>query len=126
VFADKRNRAHEAEKGFECAFCSNKFKNENEATRHENSLHIRHNSLSCSHLSGYDRTFQKIYLRVGELDICGYCGDSFPRSGRDDMNTKYDTDQDWDERMRHWQEDHMFRECNLPRSSTERTISVSI
>ncbi|EEY16745.1 conserved hypothetical protein [Verticillium alfalfae VaMs.102] len=32
--------AHEAEKQYECSFCGNRFKNKNEAERHQNSLHV--------------------------------------------------------------------------------------
>ncbi|KAF9760913.1 hypothetical protein IL306_004058 [Fusarium sp. DS 682] len=58
-------------------------------------------------------------LKPGEADTCGYCGDEFPRSGRDPVTgalsggnaLRYATEQDWDERIRHLQEVHKFREC---------------
>ncbi|KAM5352858.1 hypothetical protein ACJ41O_005580 [Fusarium nematophilum] len=112
--------AHEAEKQYECTFCGNRFKNKNEAERHQNSLHVRRHSWSCSALSGYDRAFHDSTNRPGEADTCGYCGDEFPRSGRGPGTgalsggnaPRHATDQDWDERIKHLQEVHKFRECN--------------
>ncbi|KAG6040975.1 hypothetical protein E4U41_006365 [Claviceps citrina] len=112
--------AHEAEKQYECSFCGNRFKNKNEAERHQNSLHVRRHSWSCSALSAYDRAFHDSTSRPGEADSCGYCGDEFPRSGRvpgpaapsAGLVPMHATDQDWDERIRHLQEVHKFRECN--------------
>lgn len=106
--------AHEAEKQYNCSFCGNRFKNKNEAERHQNSLHVRRHSWSCSALSGYDRAFHESTNRPGEADACGYCGDEFPRSGRGPGANapRHATEQDWDERIRHLQETHKFRECN--------------
>ncbi|KAJ4125162.1 hypothetical protein NW765_015552 [Fusarium oxysporum] len=112
--------AHEAEKKYVCSFCGNRFKNKNEAERHQNSLHVRRHSWSCSALSGYDQAFHDSTTRPGEADTCGYCGDEFPRSGRGpgtgalsgDNPPRHATSQDWDERMRHLEEVHKFRECN--------------
>ncbi|KJZ79719.1 hypothetical protein HIM_01188 [Hirsutella minnesotensis 3608] len=112
--------AHEAEKQYECLFCGNRFKNKNEAERHQNSLHVRRHSWSCSALSGYDRAFHDSTNRPGEADTCGYCGDEFPRSGHSPgsgvlsggVGPKHATEQDWDERIRHLQDVHKFRECN--------------
>ncbi|KAI0479149.1 hypothetical protein GGR56DRAFT_665011 [Xylariaceae sp. FL0804] len=105
--------AHEAEKQYECSFCGNRFKNKNEAERHQNSLHVRRHSWSCSALlhSGYDRAFHDSGNRPGEVDTCGYCGEEFPRSGGSGRS-RIVTEQDWDERLRHLQELHKFRECN--------------
>lgn len=111
---------HEAEKQYECSFCGNRFKNKNEAERHQNSLHVRRHSWSCSALSGYGRAFHDSPHRPGESDTCGYCGDEFPRSGHGPGTgalsggkaPKHATDQDWDERIAHLQEVHKFRECN--------------
>ncbi|KAJ4125156.1 hypothetical protein NW765_015546 [Fusarium oxysporum] len=112
--------AHEAEKRYECSFCESRFKNKNEAERHQNSLHVRRHSWSCSALSGYDQAFHDSTTRPGEADTCGYCGDEFPRSGRGpgtgalsgDNPPRHATDQDWDERTRHLEKVHKFRECN--------------
>ncbi|KAG8665073.1 uncharacterized protein FPOAC1_013051 [Fusarium poae] len=117
---DRRNSAHNAEKQYECSFCGNRFKNKNEAERHQNSLHVRRHSWSCSALSGYDRAFHDCTNRPGEADTCGYCGDEFTRSGRGPgsgaLNSgnapRHATEQDWDGRIRHLQDVHKFRECN--------------
>ncbi|KAI1411185.1 hypothetical protein F5Y13DRAFT_63930 [Hypoxylon sp. FL1857] len=105
--------AHEAEKQYECSFCGNRFKNKNEAERHQNSLHVRRHSWSCSALllSRYDRAFHESTNRPGEADTCGYCGEEFERRGGV-QRPRQATEQDWDERLRHLQEVHKFRECN--------------
>ncbi|CAK7270839.1 hypothetical protein SEPCBS57363_004311 [Sporothrix epigloea] len=107
-------RAHEMEKQYECSFCGNRFKNKNEAERHQNSLHVRHHSWSCAALSSYDRAFHESTFRCGEADTCGYCGEEFlrtgPVAGRSDA--RQPTEQDWDDRIRHLQDVHKFRECN--------------
>ncbi len=102
------------EKQYGCNYCGNRFKNKNEAERHQNSLHVRRHSWSCAALSGYDRAFHESTFRPGEADTCGYCGEEFPRSGyvpgRADAHRA--TDQDWDDRIRHLQDVHKFGECN--------------
>ncbi|KAI6092921.1 hypothetical protein F4821DRAFT_113201 [Hypoxylon rubiginosum] len=105
--------AHEAEKQYECSFCGNRFKNKNEAERHQNSLHVRRHSWSCSALllSRYDRAFHESTNRPGEADQCGYCGEEFERRGGVGR-PRLATEQDWEERLRHLQEVHKFRECN--------------
>lgn len=105
--------AHEAEKQYECSFCGNRFKNKNEAERHQNSLHVRRHSWSCSALleHGYDHAFHESTNRPGEADVCGFCGDEFTRSGTAGR-TRQATEQDWEARLRHLQEVHKFRECN--------------
>ncbi|EXK78011.1 hypothetical protein FOQG_17303 [Fusarium oxysporum f. sp. raphani 54005] len=113
-------KTHEAEKPYKCSFCGNRFKNRNEAVRHQNSLHVRSRSWSCSALSGYSQAFHDSTTRSGEVDICGYCGDEFPRSGRGPGTSalsggnppRHPTDQDWDKRARHLEEIHKFRECD--------------
>ncbi|KAI5863540.1 hypothetical protein GGS23DRAFT_538817 [Durotheca rogersii] len=106
-------RAHEAEKQYECTYCGNRFKNKNEAERHQNSLHVRRHSWSCSALlpARYDRAFHESTNRPGEADTCGYCGDEFERRGGVGR-PRQPTEQDWEERLRHLQEVHKFRECN--------------
>ncbi|KAI0809552.1 hypothetical protein GGR55DRAFT_689320 [Xylaria sp. FL0064] len=105
--------AHEAEKQYECSFCGNRFKNKNEAERHQNSLHVRRHSWSCSALlmSGFDRAFHESANRPGEADTCGYCGEEFGRSGGA-AQARHATERDWDMRLKHLQEAHKFRECN--------------
>ncbi|KAK4652523.1 hypothetical protein QC762_502410 [Podospora pseudocomata] len=101
-------RTHEAEKQYECTFCGNRFKNKNEAERHQNSLHVRRHSWSCSALTGYERAFHDSTATPGEADTCGYCGKEFGRNG---PNASV-TDEDWEKRIRHLQDVHKFRECN--------------
>ncbi|KAF5705938.1 zinc finger protein [Fusarium globosum] len=116
----KPKRAHEDEKPNKCSICTNRFKNKNEAVRHEKSLHVRSHWWSCSALSGYDNAFHDSTTKPGEADICGYCGDDFLRSGRgpgpgalsSGNPPRHATDQDWDERTRHLEKVHKFRECD--------------
>lgn len=102
------------EKQYKCNYCGNRFKNKNEAERHQNSLHVRRHSWSCSALSHYDRAFHDSASRPGLSDTCGYCGDEFKRNGRVPGSTtaRQATDKDWEERIKHLQEMHKFRECN--------------
>ncbi|KAM7187682.1 zinc finger and BTB domain containing protein [Rhypophila sp. PSN 637] len=109
--SEEELKLHEAEKQYECSYCGNRFKNKNEAERHQNSLHVRRHSWSCSALTGYDRAFHDSTTRPGEADTCGYCGDEFPRTGRG-ANGAFINEQDWEERARHLQDIHKFRECN--------------
>ncbi|KAL2752405.1 hypothetical protein ACRALDRAFT_2029655 [Sodiomyces alcalophilus JCM 7366] len=106
--------AHEAEKQYECSYCGNRFKNKNEAERHQNSLHVRPHSWSCSALTSHERAFHESTNRPGEADTCGYCGEEFPRSGRPLVPSapRQVTGQDLEDRARHLQEVHKFRECN--------------
>ncbi|TAQ83602.1 hypothetical protein B7494_g8079 [Chlorociboria aeruginascens] len=108
---------HEQEKQYECAYCRNRFKNKNEAERHQNSLHLRRHSWSCAALSGYSAAFHASSNRPNEADTCGYCGEDFPRSGISSPSPNGPqiaivTDRDWDIRIVHLQEMHKFGECN--------------
>ncbi|KAL1835990.1 hypothetical protein VTJ49DRAFT_5738 [Mycothermus thermophilus] len=105
-------RAHEAEKQYECTFCGNRFKNKNEAERHQNSLHVRRHSWSCAALKNYDRAFHESTARPGEADVCGYCGEEFPRTGQGHGGTPSISEHDLEERIRHLQDAHKFGECN--------------
>ncbi|KAK0367712.1 hypothetical protein CLIM01_14932 [Colletotrichum limetticola] len=106
--------SHEAEKQYACSFCGNRFKNKNEAERHQNSLHVRAKSWSCSALNGYDKAFHNSTNRPGEADSCGFCGEEFLKEGRGsgDHASHHGTEQNWDERVYHLREVHKFRECN--------------
>lgn len=109
--------AHEQEKQYECAYCRNRFKNKNEAERHQNSLHLRRHSWSCAALSGYAAAFHTSPTRPNEADSCGYCGEDFPRSGISSPTASghqiaVATEQDWEVRIMHLQEMHKFGECN--------------
>jgi len=117
VNADLPASAHEQEKQYECAYCRNRFKNKNEAERHQNSLHLRRLSWSCAALSGYAAAFHNSPNRPNEADTCGYCGEYFPRSGISSPSISgpliaITTEQDWEIRIGHLQEMHKFGECN--------------
>ncbi|KFY13377.1 hypothetical protein V492_03312 [Pseudogymnoascus sp. VKM F-4246] len=108
--------AHESEKQYECAYCKNRFKNKNEAERHQNSLHLRRHSWSCAALSGYVDAFHASPTMPNDADTCGYCGDEFPRSGTGILSNgqegKVPTERDWEVRIQHLVDLHKFRECN--------------
>ncbi|RDL37791.1 uncharacterized protein BP5553_05224 [Venustampulla echinocandica] len=107
---------HEQEKQYQCAYCHNRFKNKNEAERHQNSLHLRRHSWSCAALSGYPAAFHASSSRPNEADTCGYCGEDFPRSGISSPSAgpqvAIATERDWNARIAHLQEMHKFGECN--------------
>lgn len=113
-------RAHESEKIFQCSYCANRFKNKNEAERHQNTLHLRRQWWSCFALSDYHSAFHSSTNRPGQTDTCGYCGKDFARSGRavcsenlrDGSRPKHSTDKDWELRIRHLQNVHNYRECD--------------
>jgi len=92
-------RQHEAEKQYTCAYCPNRFKNKNEAERHQNSLHLRRHSWSCTALSGPQAAFHPSQSGSG-ADVCGYCGEEFPNPAQ------------WDVRAEHLNHVHKFGECN--------------
>lgn len=108
-------RNHESEKQYVCQFCHNRFKNKNEAERHQNSLHLRRHSWSCATLAGnYDAAFHPQTamsitpnpndppsLDMLSPDICGYCGAEFSNNPPD-----------WDSRISHLTNVHKFGECN--------------
>jgi hypothetical protein len=96
--ADTLPRLHEAEKQYTCAYCPNRFKNKNEAERHQNSLHLRKHSWSCAALSGPEAAFHQ--TNVNGADICGYCGEEFSNPPQ------------WDIRAEHLNQVHKFGECN--------------
>lgn len=92
-------RLHESEKQYTCAYCPNRFKNKNEAERHQNSLHLRRHSWSCAALAGVEAAFHSSGAGSGH-DICGYCGEEFPNPPQ------------WDMRAEHLNHVHKFGECN--------------
>ncbi|KAK0725108.1 hypothetical protein B0H67DRAFT_481228 [Lasiosphaeris hirsuta] len=104
-------KIHEAENPYECSFCGNRFKNKNEAERHQNSLHLCRDNWSCSVMTGYEQLFFDSRVNPGESDTCGYCGEEFPRSGCNATGV-FITDHNWEERIHHLQGIHRFRECN--------------
>lgn len=97
------------EKQYTCQYCSNRFKNKNEAERHQNSLHLRRHSWSCAALSGsYEAAFHPAGIpatlasQPSSHDACGYCGEEFPNFPR----------RNWDLRIEHLTNVHKFGECN--------------
>ncbi|KAF4551848.1 Hypothetical protein D9617_12g037380 [Elsinoe fawcettii] len=93
-------RLHHIEKQYTCAYCPNRFKNKNEAERHQNSLHLRRHSWSCAALPSVEAAFHTSQTNGGQTDVCGYCGEEFPNPA------------DWDERRNHLSVVHKYGECN--------------
>lgn len=94
--------AHVNEKQYQCLYCPNRFKNKNEAERHQNSLHLRRHSWSCAALSGNGGVNAAFHPSptAPHIDICGYCGAEFANPA------------DWDVRAEHLCQVHKFGECN--------------
>lgn len=94
------------EKQYTCQYCHNRFKNKNEAERHQNSLHLRRHSWSCAAINTYQAAFYPSttsQLPEGAPnDVCGYCGEEFPNHPQPD----------WDRRIAHLTNIHKFGECN--------------
>ena len=88
------------EKQYTCAYCPNRFKNKNEAERHQNSLHLRRHSWSCVSLSDVEHAFQPSSTSPFGMDQCGFCGQEFANPPN------------WDARRDHLSVIHKFRECN--------------
>ncbi|KAJ5484994.1 hypothetical protein N7539_004982 [Penicillium diatomitis] len=101
-------RSHEMEKQYSCQYCNNRFKNKNEAERHQNSLHLRRYSWSCAALPSFKAAFRassspSCQTSAGPShDSCGYCGKEFSNFPRPD----------WDGRFEHLTTLHKFGECN--------------
>ncbi|KAL5435284.1 hypothetical protein PMIN06_011137 [Paraphaeosphaeria minitans] len=98
--SEEELRVHELEKQYTCQFCPNRFKNKNEAERHQNSLHLRRHSWSCAALAGVQASFHPSPTHSGLADVCGYCGEEFPLPPN------------WDARTEHLNHVHKFGECN--------------
>jgi hypothetical protein len=104
-----QNSAHEAIKQYKCGYCNNRFKNKNEAERHQNSLHLRHYSWSCAALGTVADAFHPRpaaypgapLSSAGGGDTCCYCGKVFGNGPPD-----------WQRRTDHLLLDHKFGECN--------------
>ncbi|KAJ4352680.1 hypothetical protein N0V95_004064 [Ascochyta clinopodiicola] len=93
-------RSHELEKQYICQYCPNRFKNKNEAERHQNSLHLRRHSWSCAALAGIQAAFHPSPTRSAAADVCGFCGEEFSNPAN------------WDARAEHLNHVHKFGECN--------------
>ena len=96
------------EKKYKCQYCDNRFKNKNEAERHENSLHHRRHSWSCAAIPSYHAAFHSSTSATSQTpngptnDVCGYCGQEFSSLPQPD----------WDSRLGHLMIVHKFGECN--------------
>jgi hypothetical protein len=88
------------EKQYQCQYCPNRFKNKNEAERHQNSLHLRRHSWSCAALAGVQAAFHSSNAHPATADVCGYCGEEFANPAN------------WDARAEHLCQVHKFGECN--------------
>ena len=95
-------RVHKSEKQYTCQYCHNRFKNKNEAERHQNSLHLRRHSWSCAALTSYEAAFHPSPFKnsPGGADVCGYCGQEFGVPAN------------WAVRVEHLNNVHKFGECN--------------
>ena len=121
MLMSSRARVHEMEKQYFCQFCHNRFKNKNEAERHQNSLHLRRHSWSCAQLQSLEDAFHATLTtpnvppatamatqspsparlpNSSATDTCGYCGTEFPNPP------------DWNARVEHLNHIHKFGECN--------------
>lgn len=92
------------EKQYACQYCNNRFKNKNEAERHQNSLHLRRHSWSCAAMSTFQAAFHPSTTTGGQslFDVCGFCGEEFPNQPVPN----------WDLRADHLTNVHKFGECN--------------
>jgi hypothetical protein len=96
------------EKQYACQFCNNRFKNKNEAERHQNSLHLRRQSWSCAAIPSYHAAFHPSTNTTSQTpstvptDACGFCGLEFSNIPAPD----------WDRRAEHLANVHKFGECN--------------
>ncbi|KAG8527967.1 uncharacterized protein KY384_006883 [Bacidia gigantensis] len=111
---------HQGEKQYSCLYCKNKFKNKNEAERHQNSIHRRDSSWSCAALaddfvtaffpnnappsgtSPIQQQAPQTSNGVAACDICGYCGEEFTNEPQPD----------WEKRHQHLITQHKFGDCN--------------
>lgn len=106
--ANAFHRLHEMEKQYSCQYCSNRFKNKNEAERHQNSLHLRHHSWSCAAMANYESAFHPSTSPSAQTtngpssDACGYCGQEFSNHPQPD----------WKSRFEHLTNIHKVGECN--------------
>jgi hypothetical protein len=89
-------------------FCHNRFRNKNEAERHQNSLHLRRHSWSCAVISRYQAAFHPSTSPTSHTlngpanDVYGFCGEEFPNHPQPV----------WDRRIEHLTNVHKFCECN--------------
>lgn len=123
------------EKQYICQYCHNRFKNKNEAERHQNSLHLRRHSWSCAALTSFEAAF---HATPSNSVIASIQGTNAPYNTNDPTgvniqhnpvtypgalhSTPTDTcgycglefvnPPNWDERVEHLNHVHKFGECN--------------
>ena len=103
------------EKLYKCKFCNNRFGNKSEAKRHQNSLHLRHQSWSCRTILGYEAAFRLSTSHRLSYDACSYCGKEFSNFPCD-----------WDARIKHLTNIMNSVNAIRPKSSFDQIISASI
>jgi hypothetical protein len=96
----RRHRRHKSEKRYLCRFCQKRFKNKNEACRHEKSVHLRRYSWSCATLPTVQEAFFSLPFSPTVADMCGYCGEEFSNPAN------------WIARSTHLNQVHRRSECN--------------
>jgi hypothetical protein len=122
------------EKQYICQYCNNRFKNKNEAERHQNSLHLRRHSWSCAALTSFEAAFHStppsnVPGALRPITGSPY-GAQAPGGGPDQSSlfpgSLHSTPTDscgycgqefinppnWEERVEHLNHVHKFGECN--------------
>ncbi|KAI9843899.1 MAG: hypothetical protein M1837_006053 [Sclerophora amabilis] len=125
-------RVHEMEKQYTCSYCHNRFKNKNEAERHQNSLHLRRHSWSCAALSGVEAAFHPSTSSRHGVHPSAQTQQQQPQHPHHhhhhhQSNNQHQHDQsdvcgycgeefpyppNWDARVEHLTSVHKFGECN--------------
>jgi len=122
------------EKQYICQYCHNRFKNKNEAERHQNSLHLRRHSWSCAALTSFEAAFHPTPANnmAASLRASGSMpyNPHNPAGGLDPNNQfpgllhstptdtcgycglEFNNPPNWDERVDHLNLTHKFGECN--------------
>lgn len=120
------------EKQYFCQFCHNRFKNKNEAERHQNSLHLRRHSWSCAALQSLEDAFHPTLTSNMATTVAAAAAAATtahnaatqpsPNTGRFPQASNTDTcgycgqefpnPPDWNERVAHLNTLHKFGECN--------------
>lgn len=121
------------EKQYICQYCHNRFKNKNEAERHQNSLHLRRHSWSCAALTSFEAAFHPTpstnlaaslrqntmnqyspHGTSGSQDVNPFPGllHSTPTDTCGYCGQEFSNPPNWDERVDHLNHTHKFGECN--------------
>lgn len=121
------------EKQYICQYCHNRFKNKNEAERHQNSLHLRRHSWSCAALTSFEAAFHSTpstnvaaslranninpyspHSNGGAQEVNPFPGllHSTPTDTCGYCGQEFANPPNWDERVDHLNHVHKFGECN--------------